>query len=696
MIRQRDFWLVQLMVAATVSVHLAAGALQEGSFLDVPEFIWILLLLVPVVYAGTTAGLAGAMGAAIFGAVLTIPLIVWFSHGSVATWGAWSDLGIVFVIAFVVGQRYEVMRTTAAQRAALAQRTLDDQRFRLSFEDNMAAMAVIDLDGKMLRVNDALAALLGYPREEIVGKVTEDFTHPDDIERSKELDGRLFSGETDQARIIKRYVRADGSLAVVEMSKSMAKDESGHPLFAIASLHDITDQEALTSQLAHQALHDSLTGLANRALMSDRLDHSLERLRRHGGRVALFLLDLDNFKDVNDTLGHLTGDQLLTAIAVKLENLVRASDTVSRFGGDEFVYLAEDVADLSDVHRMAERLQAVFATPFNLGTRVIRQGVSIGIVVCDDAHTYSAQDLLRDADIAMYEAKRQGRERYVVFDGEISKRSSLHFTLSRDLRLALAQREMAMHYQPIVGLANGDVVGFEALMRWRHPDEGMVSPEVFIPLAEQSDFVVQLGEFALTAATFDATQWRDLGSLEGGPYISVNLSARQFHDERLFEIVSRVLSESGLAPNRLALEVTEGVALTDIDTTVGVLERLRRLEVVTALDDFGTGHSSLAYLARLRPDVIKIDRSFLATAFDSPFDRRVLESTVALCHRLDMFVLAEGVETVEQVALLSEMGCSLGQGFLFSSAVPSDEVRAITKNIAQRWSPDGSSPGARE
>jgi EAL domain-containing protein (putative c-di-GMP-specific phosphodiesterase class I) len=208
---------------------------------------------------------------------------------------------------------------------------------------------------------------------------------------------------------------------------------------------------------------------------------------------------------------------------------------------------------------------------------------------------------------------------------------------------------------------------------------------VFIPLAEQSDVVVSLGEFALTAATFDAAQWRDVGAVQGGPYITVNLSARQFHDARLFEIVSRVLAESGLAPNRLALEVTEGVALTDIDTTVGVLERLRQLEVVTALDDFGTGYSSLAYLARLRPDVIKIDRSFLAAALDSSFDRRVLESLIALCHRLDMFVLAEGVETVEQVRLLQEMGCALGQGFLFSPAVPSDEVRAISELIPQHW-----------
>jgi diguanylate cyclase (GGDEF)-like protein/PAS domain S-box-containing protein len=684
-VRQRDFWLVQLMVAATVSLHLAGGAMQDRSLVDVPEFVWVLLLLVPVVYAGTISGLGGALEAAILGSALTVPLILVFAHGRVATWGAWSDLAIVFVIAVVVGQRYEVMRATAIQRAAFNQRALDDQRFRLAFENNMAAMAVIDLQGRVVRVNDALTNFLLFPREEIVGRDMEDFTHPDDIERSRDLNRRLFDGATGQARIIKRYVRADGSLAVAEMSKSMAKDDEGRPLFAIASIRDITDQEALTSQLAHQALHDSLTGLANRALMSDRLDHALELLRRRGGRMALFLLDLDNFKEVNDTLGHQAGDQLLTTIATKLETMVRASDTVSRFGGDEFVYLAEDVADLSDVHRLATRLQAVFAEPYLVGTNVIRQGVSIGIVVCDDALQFNGEDLLRDADIAMYEAKRQGRERYVIFDSEMSKRSSLHFTLSQDLKFALSRREISMHYQPIVALGNGDVVGFEALMRWRHPVEGLVSPDVFIPLAERSDFVLQLGEFALTSATFDAAQWRDLGAVAGGPYITVNLSARQFHDARLFEIVSRVLSESGLAPNRLALEVTEGVALTDIDTAVGVLERLRQLDVVTALDDFGTGYSSLAYLARLRPDVIKIDRSFLAAALNSPFDRRVLESLVALCHRLDMFVLAEGVETVEQVALLREMGCSLGQGFLFSPAVPAEDVRGVSQSMPQRW-----------
>ena len=673
------------MVLMAVVLYSLGDDLYGRNVIAVPGFVWILLLLVPVVYAGTALGLAGSLGAASTGVILTIPMILLTTHEQDQLWGAWSDLAIVVIVAVVVGQRYEAMRASVAQNAMIDTFALDDQRFRLAFEDNMAAMAVVGLDGKVLRVNDALVEFLERSREEIVGTSMMDFTHPDDLDKSRELNRRLDTGEAEQIRIIKRYVRGDGSIAIAEVSKSVAKDEFDRPIFAITSIRDITDQQVLTDQLAHQALHDSLTGLANRTLLGDRMNHTLERVRRRGGMIALFLLDLDNFKEVNDTLGHLVGDSLLSAIAARLERMVRAADTVSRFGGDEFVYFAEDVADINDVHAIAARLQTAFSEPFILSGHVLRQGVSIGVVVCDGEEGRTGDDLFRDADIAMYEAKRLGRDRYVVFDSEMSKRSSLHFKLSQDLKLALSRRELSMHYQPFVNLNSGEVLGFEALMRWHHPGEGLVSPEVFIPLAEQSDLVRHLGVFALEMATFEGAQWRELSPTVDGPFIGVNLSARQFHDPHLFEIVKRVLSESGLAANRLALEVTESVALSDVDTTIGVLDQLKRLEVVTALDDFGTGYSSLAYLARLRPDVIKIDRSFIGAALDSTFDERVLESLITLCHRLDMLVLAEGVETDRQLALLREMGCSLGQGFLFSPAVPAEQVRELPRLVTERW-----------
>lgn len=684
-LREERYWLAQAMVLIAVVLYSLGDDLYGHDVVAVPGFVWILLLLLPVVYAGTAFGLAGSLGAAATGMVLTVPTILVTTHERDQLWGAWSDLAIVLVVAVVVGQRYESMRASVTKNAMIDTFALDDQRFRLAFEDNMAAMAVVGLDGKVLRVNDALVEFLGRPREQIVGNSMMKFTHPDDLDKSIELNRRLDSGEADQIRIIKRYVRADGSIAVAEVSKSVAKDEFDHALFSITSIRDITDQQVLTDQLAHQALHDSLTGLANRTLLGDRMNHTLERMRRRGGMVALFLLDLDEFKEVNDTLGHLVGDSLLSAIAGRLERMARASDTVSRFGGDEFVYFAEDVADVNDVHAIAARLQMAFAEPFVLSGHVVRQGVSIGVVVCDGEEGRTGDDLFRDADIAMYEAKRLGRDRYVVFDSEMSKRSSLHFKLSQDLKLAQSRRELSMHYQPFVNLNSGEVLGFEALMRWQHPDEGLVSPEVFIPLAEQSDLVRHLGVFALETATFEGAQWRELSPSVDGPFIGVNLSARQFHDPDLFEIVKRVLSESGLAANRLALEVTESVALSDVDTTIGVLDQLKRLEVVTALDDFGTGYSSLAYLARLRPDVIKIDRSFIGAALDSTFDERVLESLITLCHRLDMLVLAEGVETDRQLALLRELGCSLGQGFLFSAAVPAEQVRQLPELVAERW-----------
>ncbi len=684
-LRERRFWLAEFMVLVAVVLYSLGDDLYEHHVVAVPGFVWVLLLLLPVIYAGTSFGLGGSLGVAATGAVLAIPTILVTTHQRDQLWGASSDLAIVMVVAVVVGWRYESMRASVTQNAMLGSFALDDQRFRLAFEDNMAAMAVVGLDGKVLRVNDALVEFLERPREQIVGTSMMEFTHPDDVGKSRELNRRLDSGEAEQIRIIKRYVRGDGSIAIAEVSKSVAKDELDRPLFAITSIRDITDQQVLTDQLAHQALHDSLTGLANRTLLGDRMNHTLERVRRRGGMIALFLLDLDNFKEVNDTLGHLVGDSLLAAIATRLERMVRASDTVSRFGGDEFVYFAEDVADVNDVHAIAARLQMAFAEPFVLSGHVLRQGVSIGVVVCNGEEGRTGDDMFRDADIAMYEAKRLGRDRYVVFDSEMSKRSSLHFKLSQDLKLALSRRELSMHYQPFVNLNSGEVLGFEALMRWHHPEEGLVSPEVFIPLAEQSDLVRHLGVFALETATFEGAQWRELSPTVDGPYIGVNLSARQFHDPNLFEIVKRVLSESGLAANRLALEVTESVALSDVDTTIGVLDQLKRLEVVTALDDFGTGYSSLAYLARLRPDVIKIDRSFIGAALDSTFDERVLESLIALCHRLDMLVLAEGIETSRQLALLREMGCSLGQGFLFSPPVPAEGVRELPRIVAEHW-----------
>ncbi|MBU6516159.1 MAG: diguanylate cyclase, partial [Acidobacteria bacterium] len=410
-LRERRFWLAESMVLMAVVLYSLGDDLYGRNVIAVPGFVWILLLLVPVVYAGTSLGLAGSLGASSSGAILTIPTILLTTHERDQLWGAWSDLAIVMIVAVVIGQRYESMRASVAQNAVIDTFALDDQRFRLAFEDNMAAMAVVGLDGKVLRVNDALVEFLERPREEIVGTSMMDFTHPDDLDKSRELNRRLDTGEAEQIRIIKRYVRGDGSIAIAEVSKSVAKDELDRPLFAITSIRDITDQQVLTDQLAHQALHDSLTGLANRTLLGDRMNHTLERVRRRGGMIALFLLDLDNFKEVNDTLGHLVGDSLLSAIAARLERMVRAADTVSRFGGDEFVYFAEDVADINDVHAIAARLQTAFSEPFILSGHVLRQGVSIGVVVCDGEEGRTGDDLFRDADIAMYEAKRLGRDR---------------------------------------------------------------------------------------------------------------------------------------------------------------------------------------------------------------------------------------------------------------------------------------------
>jgi diguanylate cyclase (GGDEF)-like protein len=438
----------------------------------------------------------------------------------------------------------------------------------------------------------------------------------------------------------------------------------------------LVEERELTAQLSHQALHDPLTGLANRALFEDRLAQAHARVVRQGGRGAVLLLDLDDFKGVNDTHGHLVGDQLLVTIARRLEQVTRSSDTLCRFGGDEFLYLAEGLASAEEAEQVATRLLAALIEPFSIAEAHVEQHASIGVVVWDERSMDYTQ-LIQDADVAMYEAKRQGKGHHVVFAPAMRQQATSRFALLQELRHALQAGELSMHYQPIVDLTTTEVVGFEALMRWQHPVRGWVPPDVFIPLAEQSDLIVDLGSFALREAMAAASSWEPTGAHVRAPYVTVNLSAHQFHDPDLRSMIEEALRTSGLAPERLVIEITESVTLLDVAETLSVMEHLNHLGIGIALDDFGTGYSSLSYLVLLHPRVIKIDRSFVSPVRESVRNDTLLETIVSLGSKLDITMLAEGIETHAQLERLRNLGCELGQGYLFSPAVPAGGVAAV-------------------
>jgi diguanylate cyclase (GGDEF)-like protein/PAS domain S-box-containing protein len=551
-----------------------------------------------------------------------------------------------------------------------------EQHFRLAFEDSMAPMIFADLHNHIIDANDAFCEMVGRSRDELIGAGSEPFTHPDDVGIAEQVHQLFVEGELNSHSYIKRFLHRDGRTVVAEVSKSPAVDESGTTLYFIVSARDITAEQSLAAQLSYQALHDPLTGLANRVLFEDRLTQARARVLRQRDLAAVILIDLDDFKGVNDTHGHVVGDLLLTEVAHRLSAVSRDSDTLCRFGGDEFLYLAEGISSTEEAERVAARLLETLEEPIVLGEIVRTQHASLGVVVWGEASAHDT-DVVRDADVALYEAKRLGKGRFVLYAPGMQQTVANSSSLVQQLRQALPDQELSVHYQPIVDLATTAVVGFEALMRWRHSERGWVSPNVFIPLAEQSDLILELGAFALHEAVLAASQWVPSAPGEAAPFVTVNLSARQFHDTNLVSLVERELDQSGLDSHRLVIEITEEVALLEVSGTLNLLDRLRRLGVGFAFDDFGTGFTSLSYLAHLDPMIIKIDPSFVRPSELNANSDRLLETIVTMGRNLEITMLAEGVETRSQLERLRQLKCNLGQGFLFSPAVPAEEVAPL-------------------
>jgi diguanylate cyclase (GGDEF)-like protein len=440
---------------------------------------------------------------------------------------------------------------------------------------------------------------------------------------------------------------------------------------------EVAERKQVEEQLLHNAFHDGLTGLANRALFVDHLKLALGRAERHADyRFAVLFLDLDRFKVVNDSLGHMTGDQLLTGVARRLEAAMRPGDTVSRLGGDEFTVLLDDLKDAGEAEAVAGRLQKELALAFNLGGHEVFTTVSIGIALSSPGY-HRPEDILRDADTAMYRAKQLGKARYEVFDQAMHARAMDRLGLERDMRRAVERRELFLQFQPIVSLTTGSLRGFEALVRWQHPERGVIPPAKFIPIAEETGMIIPIGKWVLGEACRLMSRWQRLSHLDAPLPMSVNLSCRQFLQPDLLEQVRGVLRETGLDPRNLKLEITETVVMENIETATHTLEQLRALGVELSIDDFGTGYSSLSYLQRFPVSTLKIDRSFVSRMTDGDGTAEIVRTITKLAQNLGMDVVAEGVETEGQRAQLSAFECEFGQGYYFSRPVDGDAAEAL-------------------
>ncbi|MBA3790621.1 MAG: PAS domain S-box protein [Rubrobacter sp.] len=525
--------------------------------------------------------------------------------------------------------------------------------------------------------------------------------HPDDRKMlGLALEGALYDDRPYDFE--HRVVKPDGEVRVVHRRAEVVRGEDGEAMRMIGTVHDVTERKALEKQLQHQALHDPLTGLPNRTLFTDRLRQALARAKRREGEVAILFVDLDNFKVVNDSLGHKAGDMLLKTVSKRMRALLRPEDTVARLGGDEFVLLLGDT-NTQEAVRVAKRVLKRLREPFTLGRRRLVVTASIGVTTGGANGKYAA-DLLRDADLAMYRGKRSGKARLAVFDEAMNAEAFERLETEQDLRRAIERGELRVHYQPQMLLdanlqrslrAAGSrtivspkisreprVTGVEALVRWHHPKRGLLLPGQFVPLAEETGLIVPIGEAVLEEACRQIKDWQERFAADPPLAVYVNLSARQFREPNLAEAVSRVLRETGLDPTCLHLEITETAAMSDAPATVSTLEELKTLGVRLVIDDFGTGYSSLSYLQRFPVDYVKIDRSFVGGLEGEPGTAALVSGMIDLAHALGLEVIAEGIETSGQLERLETMGCDLAQGYYFSEPLPSEGMGALLEDSA--------------
>jgi diguanylate cyclase (GGDEF)-like protein/PAS domain S-box-containing protein len=569
------------------------------------------------------------------------------------------------------------VRIAESKRAAEALQ-LSEQHFRAYFDRAMVGMASTSPGKEWLEVNDALCEMLGYTRDELMGMTWADLTHPDDLVTNLVQFDRILSGEINEYSIENRFVRKDGTIVYVRRSPRAVRKDDGNLDYIVAWVDDITQRKRDEQQIQQLAHFDLLTGLPNRALFTDRISHAINMAQRSNSQLVVMFLDLDHFKNVNDNLGHRIGDALLVEIANRLKSAIREEDTVSRLGGDEFILLFPNT-DADGAAHVAEKLLERISRLCRIEQHELVVTPSIGIAMYpEDGRDF--ESLSQCADVAMYRAKHDGRNNYKFFTAEMQVHSARILQLENALRSALLRDELSLHYQPQVSLESGRIIGAEALLRWKHPDLGHVSPAEFIPIAESSGQILQIGEWVLSNAARQMKSW-----MEGGMapmIIGVNLSAVQFRHPNLPEMVTKILDSVQLPAQYLELELTEGVAMDDPLAAITMMDNLHARGVRMSIDDFGTGYSSLSYLKRFKVYKLKIDKSFVRDITDDPEDKAIVNAIISLADSLGLKTIAEGVETEGQLAFLREQGCDEVQGYYYSQPLSADEFEAFM--LAQR------------
>ena len=545
-----------------------------------------------------------------------------------------------------------------------------------AIESSVNAILITDCrqpDQPIVYVNPAFERITGYTRKESIGRNPR-FLHGPDVDQPELEAVRLAVKEQRECQVLLRNYRKDGTMFWNELAVAPVKDDIGEVTHYVGVQNDISEMRRYQDELARQSNFDSLTGLANRNLLADRVRVALARADRYSNGIAIAVIDLDHFKLVNDSLGHVVGDQLLKLVAERLKSCMRAVDTVARIGGDEFVLVLVDQGSEQVVSSEVYRIVETFGKPYVVGDQELFVTGSVGVA-------FSPRDgveigpLLKNAESAMYRAKESGRNNLQFYTEAMNAIVSERLALTNKLRRAVERNELFLHYQPLVDVQSNQFFGTEALVRWRHPELGIVSPAKFIPLAEETGMIVAIGEWVLRTACMQNKAWQDAGLPRIA--VAVNISARQFREKGLVQTIERILEESGLDSRYLELEVTEGVIMHDIEQVIAILQQIKSLGVKLSIDDFGTGYSSLSYLKRFPVDRLKIDQSFVRDITSDPDDAAIAQAVINLGHSLDLKVIAEGVETQEQLDFLRDHGCDEKQGYLISRPVPAEDFARL-------------------
>jgi diguanylate cyclase (GGDEF)-like protein/PAS domain S-box-containing protein len=576
-------------------------------------------------------------------------------------------------------------RRLAAQNRQLRERSVTEElltadlrrsqeRFRSLVQNSADVNLVLSPDGTVEYESPAIERVLGFRPEDQEGHNASEFVHPDDVGWAQQLLADVAATPGAQVSAELRLRHVDGSWRMVEaVGRNLIDDPAVGGI--VINFRDVTGRKALEEELRHQAFHDSLTGLANRALFVDRLEHALARTRRGTAPLAVLFVDLDDFKNINDSLGHGEGDALLKGVAERLSGALRSGDTIARMGGDEFAILVEDPPDASAPRDVAVRLLTALQQPFDQAGKELFIHASVGVAVAAGART-TAEELLRNADVSMYTAKNNGKNRVEIYEPRMHAAAMARLALRVDLERALERGEFFVLYQPVLQLTTRRIVGVEALVRWRHPHRGIVPPGDFIPLAEETGLIDPIGRWVLEEACGQLRAW-DATWPAAGLTMSVNVSARQLAEPAFVADVATLVHDHALAPGRLVLELTEGVLLRDTEATLTTLRDLKQTGVRLAIDDFGTGYSSLSYLRQFPIDMIKIDRSFVASMSNGPDETALMQSILKLSDTLHLETVAEGIEDAGQLAQLRTLGADLGQGFLFAKPLAPDDIGAL-------------------